>query len=231
MNKLPEKKKVLLIVAHSDDETFGCGGTVRRHIEEGDKVFAIAFTNGVSSRTNSARNDSAAKERLQNAHAAAKVLGFTWHSIENWPDNGLDQVPLLELVKFVEEVKAEIQPQIIYTHSKVDLNVDHRRVHEAVLTAFRPQPSEKWEEIRAFEVPSATDWGMSVFSPQLTVEITHQWNEKMRAMQCYANEMREYPHSRSLEAIKALAMTRGAQSGFKKAEAFEIIRKRMADAR
>lgn len=219
---------ILLAVAHCDDETFGCGGAVRRHVEAGDRVYAIAFTNGVGSRTGTGQEQAAVQERFATAQRAAETLGFTWLRVADWPDNGLDQVPLLELAKFIEAAKAEVQPAIVYTHARVDLNVDHRCVHDAVLTAFRPQPGESWQEIRAFEVPSATDWGVrGVFAPQLSIDISRQWPAKEQALRCYGKELRAFPHTRSLQAIQALAVLRGAQAGFEMAEAFEIVRKRV----
>ena len=76
----------------------------------------------------------------------------------DFPDNKMDTIPLLEIVKVIENLKKEINPNIIYTHSTADLNIDHRIITEAALTAFRPQAGEILEEIRLYEVPSATDY-------------------------------------------------------------------------
>ena len=116
-----------------------------------------------------------------------------------------------------------------YTHSGVDLNVDHRVVANSVLTAFRPQPNELCKELRLFEVASATDYGNSAitgsFSPNLFIDISNEWPAKVKALEAYMEEMREYPHSRSIQGIKNLANLRGNQVGYDFAEAFEVIRK------
>ena len=118
----------------------------------------------------------------------------------------MDAYPLLDVVKAVEKAKKEHNPTLVYTHSCGDLNVDHRVVANAVLTAFRPQPSETCKEIRLFEVASATDYGNPAvtgsFDPNLFVDITNNWASKERALNAYRDEMRDYPHRRSIEGIK-----------------------------
>ena len=141
----------------------------------------------------------------------------------------MDSIPLIEVVKFIEKAKENIKPKIIYTHSSSDLNIDHRIVSQATLTAFRPQPDEEWEEIRTFEVPSATDFAhksiTNSFSPNLYIDIKEKWKKKLCALKAYSSEMRKFPHSRSLEGVENLARYRGNQVGLEYAEAFEVIRK------
>lgn len=222
-------KKVLICVAHSDDETIGCGGTISYHKSKGHKVFCLSMTDGVGARDD--KNNKAIISRKKSAIRASKILGFKW--IEKlcgkFPDNKLDKVSLLDVVKIIEKSKKMISPDIIYTHNSSDLNVDHRKVFEAVITAFRPQPKEKWKQILSFEVPSATDFRnlkkTSNFQPNYFVDINKHWKKKLQALKAYKKEMRPTPHSRSLDGIETLAKYRGFQSGMKMAEAFEIIKK------
>ena len=217
---------ILVIAAHPDDEVIGCAGTIGKHIKDGDVVYVMSFTDGVGSRNN-ITSDSEKEIRNEAAAQAAKKIGFTWISMGNFPDNRLDQVALLDLVKFIEATKEKIKPKIIYTHSNADLNIDHQRVHQATLTAFRPQPDELWEEIRTYEVASSTEWGIAAFNPTLFVNITEHIEMKKAALLCYKHEMREPPHARSIDGIESLSKLRGAQAGFEHAESFEIIRKRV----
>lgn len=218
---------VLVIVAHTDDEALGLGGTIARHVDNGDKVYAIAMTDGVTSRSD--HGDTHVEHRLRVAREAAALLGFTWLEGGNFPDNAMDGIPLLNVVRIIEAAKALVKPTCIYTHSSADLNIDHRIVCQATLVAFRPQPGEIWREIRAFEVPSATDYGhgsvTATFAPNLYVDITATWEKKRGALKAYSVEMRAAPHSRSLEGVETLAMYRGSQVGLWKAEAFEVVRK------
>ena len=171
------------------------------------------MTNGVGARDSA--NIDAANSRKVSADAASKELGFKWGEVR-FNDNAMDAYPLIDIVKAVEKAKNEHKPNLVYTHSCADLNVDHRVVANAVLTAFRPQPSEICKEIRLFEVASATDYGNPAvtgsFVPNLFVDITNNWDSKERALKAYSAEMRDYPHSRSIEGIKNLAKLRGKQS-------------------
>jgi LmbE family N-acetylglucosaminyl deacetylase len=218
--------KVLVVAAHTDDEALGCGGTIRRHVERGDKVYASHLTDGVSSRT---AGREAQRERSIAADKAADVLGFEWIAGGNFPDNAIDSIPLLEVVQFIEEVKKQVRPDLVYTHHGGDLNVDHRIAFQAALTAFRPQPGETVREIRTFEVASSTEWSDSSiapnFAPNLFVDIADVWEHKRQALEAYHEEMRPFPHARSIEALDSLASWRGHQVGLERAEAFRIIRR------
>ncbi len=218
-------ERVLVVAAHSDDETLGCGGAIRKHREVGDAVFALSLTDGVSSRTSVDSNSST--QRLQAAHEAASVLGFDWVTHGDFPDNAMDSVPILTIIQFIEEHARTVQPTLIYTHHCGDLNIDHRMTNQAVLAAFRPQPQKTVQEVRAFEVPSSTEWSFgqitTPFMADLYVDITNQWDAKELALNAYASEMRPAPHTRSIEAIRARATLRGAEVGVKMAEGFQTI--------
>lgn len=220
-------KTVLAIVAHTDDETLGLGGTLARHAEDGDTVYAMSMTDGVGARVNQSNEE--VQKRAQASIHAGKILGIKWVEGGNFPDNAMDTVSLLSVTQAIEKIKSQIQPTIIYTHHPADLNVDHRIVSQATLTAFRPQPHETWEEIRAFEIASSTDYGhrsiTAAFYPNLYVNIEKTWKKKLAALKEYSMEMRNTPHARSFEGLENLAKYRGHQSGLFFAEAFEVIRK------
>ena len=221
------KNNVLIVVAHTDDETISMGGTIKKHINNGDVVNAISMTDGVGARDNLKVKDKL--ERKTSSDIASHILGFNWFESFNFSDNRMDSYPLIEVVKCIESVKEKVQPNIVYTSSAADLNIDHRVVANAVLTAFRPQPNEKCKEIRLFEVLSATDYGhpsiTGKFLPNLFISIENEWSSKIKAINAYESEMRDYPHARSKEGIKSLAELRGKQIGVPLAEAFEVIRK------
>lgn len=221
------KRTVLVVIAHTDDEALGLGGTIAKHVENGDSVFGISMTNGLGARGE--ENEAGVKLRTQASINAGKILGLTWIEGGSFPDNAMDTVPLLAVAKIIEKAKSLVNPTIVYTHSSADLNVDHRVVSQATLTAFRPQPNEVWEEIRTFEIASSTDYGhksiTNIFYPNLYVDIKHTWDKKLAALNEYRIEMRDAPHTRSFEGLENLAKYRGNQVGLYYAEAFEIIRK------
>lgn len=218
-------KKILVIVAHTDDESLGCGGLIKK-LSTSNDIKAISFTNGVSSRSN--QNHRQIIERKNSSIKASKILGFTWEEQYNFEDNKLDKISLLEIIKLIEKHKKKFKPDIVLTHNFSDLNIDHRKIAEAALTAFRPEPKEKLEQFITFEVPSATDYRVlrneRNFIPNYFVNIEKFIKSKINAIKCYKKEVKPYPHSRSIIGVKNLSKIRGNQSGLKYAEAFEIIR-------
>ena len=213
--------KILIIAAHPDDEVLGCGGTIARHTAQRDNVSVLFLSDGVSSREN--RNQSI-EERNKSAFEACKILGADAPIFLNFPDNKMDTIPLLEIARALEKIINKIKPEVIYTHHAGDLNIDHRITHNAVMTACRPQPNFFVKKILSFETLSATEWNSNGFGRQFTpnyfVNITKSFNIKIKALKSYDAEMRPYPHSRSYEAVEALAKYRGASVGFNFAEAF-----------
>ncbi len=216
-------KNILIIAAHSDDEALGCSGTIAKHIKQGDSVHLLFLTDGVASR--SGRRDD--EKRLTSAQDAAQILEVSSFTNLNFPDNRMDSIPLLDIVKEIESKIIQIQPEVIYTHHIGDLNIDHQITHKAVVTACRPQPSFCVEEIYAFEVLSSTEWntpGVAVFSPNVFIDITDYIDIKKQVLEVYSEEMRQPPHSRSIDNTLRLNALRGSSVGVDYAEAFELIR-------
>lgn len=222
--------RILVIAAHPDDEVLGCGGTIARLSKEGHEVDIAILGEGATSRYHCRETtDTSEVERLhQNCHRSASVLGVTDVSIFDLPDNRFDHVPLLDVIKNVEEIIQRIQPQAIYTHHGGDLNIDHVITHRAVITAARPMTENFVKDVYAFEIPSSTEWSFqqfgSVFLPNVFMDITHTMESKLKALGAYDTEIRNFPHPRSTEGIEALAKTRGSMVGVRYAEAFELIR-------
>lgn len=221
------KKRILILVAHSDDESFGCGGLIKKLSSNKNIIKVVSFTDGIGARLKN--NVKKINERQNSSIKASKILGFQWLAQHNYPDNQLDKISLLEIIKKIEKHKKEFSPHIVLTHNFSDLNIDHRKIAEATLTAFRPEPNEKLEQLITFEVPSATDFRIlknkKNFLPNYFLNIEKFLKYKIKAIKCYKNELKKYPHSRSVMGIKNLGKIRGHQSGLKFAEAFEIIRK------
>jgi len=218
-------KTVLIVAAHADDEALGCGGTIARHVAEGDIVYAVFVADGVSSRAQADQEDLA--NRNAAAEHAREILGIHENFYLGLPDNRLDSLPLIEVVQRLEPIIRNLQPSIIYTHHHGDLNVDHRITHQAVLTACRPMPGSHVQAIYAFEVMSSTEWATvtaNPFLPNYYVNISQYLIKKNAALNAYHAEMRKAPHSRSMEHLTNLAIHRGQSVGVLAAEAFMLIR-------
>ncbi|MGM0695002.1 MAG: PIG-L deacetylase family protein [Pseudomonadota bacterium] len=218
-------KSVLVIVAHSDDEALGCGGSIAAQTDRGKEVNVVFLTNGVGSR-NTDKSAPSIERRLEASRKAGEVLGVKEITQFDFPDNRLDSVPLLDIVQAIEPVISDLRPSVILTHHAHDLNVDHRVCHQAVLTACRPQPGHSVKTILGFEVASSTEWAFSApaFVPNYYVDISTQLEKKLQALDAYREEMRPAPHPRSASSIEALARWRGAIVGCTAAEAFSVIR-------
>jgi LmbE family N-acetylglucosaminyl deacetylase len=226
-------KKILLVVAHPDDELLGCGGTMNRLIEEfGCTIRVIILGEGITSRSD-ARDPEQWKHELEihrtNIENARKAIGFHSTGIYPFADNRFDSVDLLDLVKVIEKEKCEFNPEIIFTHHGGDTNIDHRRTFEAVVTAIRPMSHEKVHTLICFETPSSTEWQAfnypNPFLPNLFMRISEDnLNAKIKGMESYEFEKRPYPHPRSPEALKIQAQRWGVAVGKPLAEAFILIR-------
>ena len=226
-------KKIMLVVAHPDDELLGCGATFNKLIAENDcRVRVVILGEGITSRSEKRNTTQWAKElavHKLNIKKAQKAIGYQEMSIYDFPDNRFDSVPLLDIVKVIEKEKSDFCPSVIFTHHGGDLNIDHQRTFEAVITACRPLTSEIVKSVIAFETPSGTEWQASSdprhFIPNLFFEVSEKnVNAKVKGMECYEFENRPYPHPRSPEALKILAQRWGVVIGKKFAEAFVLIR-------
>lgn len=227
---MPEPRLVLVVAAHPDDEVLGCGGTAARLAQENHEVHIAIMGEGITSRHPS-RDEADANQLThlrQQVHAAANKIGAKDVTHFKLPDNRLDTIPLLDVVKLVEELVGKLKPEVIYTHHPGDLNVDHGVLHRAVLTATRPMMGQCVREIYAFEVASSTEWAFQRLAPSfhanVFVDVTDTLEAKLSALACYDTETRQFPHPRSPDALRAIATRWGSVAGCQAAEAFELVR-------
>ncbi|MFI0742336.1 PIG-L deacetylase family protein [Streptomyces sp. NPDC021100] len=217
--------RVLAVAAHADDEILGAGGALAEHSAHGaDLCFLILSTSALSrpDSEHAAVND----HRRRCAQAAAERYGATL-VIADLPDNGFDTVAQLTITQHIEAVIREFAPTLVYTHSTADLSRDHQLVAQATAAATRPQPGASVRTVLAYEVRSATDWGIGTpFRPSWFQELSPvAVEQKLSTLtDVYGSEMRPWPHTRSEPAIRALLTHRGAQCGAHAAEAFEVLR-------
>ena len=218
-------QNILVVVSHPDDELLGVGGTLGRHVLKGDRVLPIIVAEGATSRRKGSNGE---VSKLQTcAIKAAAILGTEKPMFLNFPDNKLDSIPLLEIIKLLEEKTTGLEITTVYTHHGSDLNIDHRIVHQAVITAFRPTPDSCIKKILAFETLSSTEWSTQSiglpFSPNKYVDISSTLERKVDALKVYKTEIKSFPHPRSIESVRALAQFRGSSIGVEAAEAFDVL--------
>lgn len=219
-------KKILIVAAHPDDELLGCGGTLALLSKKKCKILTLFFTDGVSSRKGFNHNNKIIRKK--NALKSLKILGVRDSNFLTYPDNGLDTVPIIKIIKEIEKVIDNFKPDTIFTHSNVDLNIDHEIISRAVITATRPKPKFFVKNIFLFETLSSTEWNFNykkkVFNPNFFIDISKTIHKKIRAAKAYKSELNRWPHPRSIEGIKTLAKYRGQSVGLEFAEAFYLHR-------
>jgi N-acetylglucosamine malate deacetylase 1 len=222
-SKSLKKNNILVIAAHPDDEMLGCGGSIIKLKKKCD-IKVLFMTDGVSARK---KNHKKILERRNSCEKLFKKLKIKKPVFLDFPDNQMDKVPLLEIVKKIERIIKEIKPHTIFTHYSDCLNIDHQITCKAVLTACRPIKNNTVKKILSFEILSSTEWSKfknKGFEPNYFIDITKEIKNKISSMKYYKMELRKYPHSRSIKAIEALASFRGVSCGVKYAEGFYLNR-------
>lgn len=226
-------KRILVVVAHPDDELLGLGASMNRLISDfGCTIRVIILGEGITSRADQRDPklwEGELKKHRENIMTAAAAIGYDSVGIYDFPDNRFDSVALLDLVKVFEKEKSEFKPEIVFTHHGGDTNVDHRYTFDAVITGSRPMKGEEVRSIFTFETPSSTEWQASnypnYFQPNFYIPVSKDnVDAKIMGMESYEFEKREFPHPRSPEALEVLARKRGVEVGEDYAEAFMLIR-------
>jgi LmbE family N-acetylglucosaminyl deacetylase len=218
--------KTIVIAPHPDDEVLGVGGTLLRRKVAGAKVAWLIVT---SISAQAGWDEKKVKQRAKEIERITELLGFDEVFQLNFPTTQLDRVSMSDLVARISEVFRSFEPEEVFVPHPSDVHTDHRMVFDAVAscTKWFRYPSVK--RVLAYETLSETDFGLGTdqgFRPNVFVDIEQFLDAKLRAMDIYASELGAFPFPRSYEAIRALATLRGAASGFRAAEAFELLRER-----
>jgi LmbE family N-acetylglucosaminyl deacetylase len=221
---------VLVVAAHPDDEVLGCGGTIARRVGEGNNVYVAILGEGITSRYDN--REDADQELIESLKETSRkvgtLLGVEKMYLHDFPDNQFDTVPLLDVVKTIEDIIDEVRPEVVFTQHGGDLNIDHNIVYRATLTATRPMTDCPVQKVYGYEVASSTEWAFQEFSPPFRpntfVGVEESLEKKIEAMQMYESESRSYPHPRSPKSIRAIARNWGRTAGMQAAEAFELVR-------
>lgn len=214
-------ENVLVIAAHPDDETLGMGGTIHKLSLLGSRVRVVFLSDGVGAREE-------IRESLESRRTAAinalNLLNCADVCFYDFPDNCMDTVPFLDIVKTIEKEIHLFNPTVLFTHFPHDLNIDHRITGEACLVAARPKVNRRIKSLLYFEVQSSTEWnfGATQFIPNLFVDISNSFESKVKALREYQLEIEDFPGARSFIGIEARSTVRGVTVGVSNAEAFQV---------
>jgi N-acetylglucosamine malate deacetylase 1 len=216
--------RVLVIAPHPDDETIGAGGTLLRHVANGDEIFWAVVTEAY---TPNWSEETIAQYRRQ-ALAAKAFLRAQEVFFCGFPTVRLNTIPYMEISSALQKIVNQVQPEVVYTTSGDDINQDHRIVYECTLVATRPLPGNPVRRLLAYEVAPTARFGLapgsSGFVPNVFIDIEPYLDQKIEMMSLYKTELREYPHPRSAEGLRLLARERGLGVGYGAAECFQLIR-------
>ena len=228
------KKKVLIIAAHPDDELIGCGGTINKLLKNGSKIKILFLAEGVTARysdkeINSPKALKEISERENNSLKALQHLGVSKKNIHfnRYPCCRMETIPIITFSKIIEKYIEKFKPNILFTHSADDLNIDHQITYKATMIATRPKKfNESITEILCYEILSSSNLNLQKpFQPNYFIKITNEMKKKLSGLKFYQKEVSN-KSGRSLDQIKTLASYRGVQSGFRHAEAFYSIKKK-----
>lgn len=214
---------ILVFAPHADDEIIGIGGTLLRHIAEGNKVFVCVVTHGKP-----LFSDEVVAKIHQEALACHKLMGVEKTFFLDHPAAMLEDVPRHILNRDLQNVIASVAPEEVYLPHWGDMQKDHVIVTEACMVAVRPRSGQTVKRIYAYETISETGWNIpnpqNIFNPNVFIDISSYLPQKIAAMNCYQSQLACFPAARSLEALEAIAKFRGATISVNAAEAFELIR-------
>jgi LmbE family N-acetylglucosaminyl deacetylase len=214
------KKRVMVIAAHPDDELLGCGGTIALHARAGEQVTSVIACEGES-----LRYGTEGVGQRSHTERAARKLGVEDVRLLGFADQRLDTITLTDLITPLEKAIREVRPAIIYCQHGGDINRDHQLLFQALMVATRPT-EEYIQAVYAFDTASSTEWAYPrSFVPDTWVDISSTLEQKLEAMACYESELRNYPHPRSLEALKNKAKAWGNQVCLDAAEPFMTVRR------
>jgi LmbE family N-acetylglucosaminyl deacetylase len=227
----PLGEKVLVLAPHPDDETFGCGGTVRMLIESGKTVKIVFLTSGDKG---DPEHPFAAKKhskdhitdyslmREKESAKALKVLGVSDYQFLRFPDREL-HAHFEDVFECIRAITAEYLPDTVYSPSMIELNPDHRTTAELSFLiqggAAAGSGGGKGLRLVFYEVSTP-------FRPNMLTDITAAYGKKKRAMKAYKSQIRLINF---IDYITALNTVRALTVKARYAEAFWVMEQPLSD--
>ena len=217
--------KILVISPHPDDETLGCGGTILKHKNMGDKIHWLIITN---IDVKNGWNKDIIEKRQKEIKTVAEMYGFEKTFKLDYPTAKLDTIPIQEIIKSISKVILEIEPEIIYLPNRSDVHTDHQITFKAAYSCTKNFRYPFIKKILMYEALSETEFSPTlpenIFIPNVFVDITNYFDRKLEIFKIYKSEIMKKPFPRSLEVIEAFDKCRGSQIGEKYSEAFVLLK-------
>jgi len=216
--------RVLVLAPHPDDEVLGVGGTIARFAAEGAEIYIAILTKGYPP----AFDNKSVRRARSEAVAAGIALGARKTIFLSLPAAALDTVAHRKINARLVELYQATHPDVLFIPFNGDIHLDHQRIFHSALVACRPNSVGRPKSIYAYETLSESNWNAPYltpgFSPNVFVDISEHLEKKLKAMRLYRSQLKSFPHERSLETIRALALLRGSTAGCSAAESFVLVR-------
>lgn len=220
------RRKVLVVAVHPDDETLGCGGTILKHRANGDEIHWLIMTS-VRHHPKGLFNEEYVLRRENVIKKVAEAYGFNHVHDLDFPTTMLDSISLGDIVSKVSVVLDNVRPEIVYMMFQNDVHSDHRTAFQAVYSCLKSFRRPFIKSILMFEALSETEFAVSasqlVFVPNVFIDVSDFFDEKIKIMKMYDTEIMDEPYPRSISSLEALARFRGTRAGVKYAEAFMLL--------
>lgn len=215
---------ILIIAPHPDDEILGCGGTIAKRVKEGHDAYVCVITKGFEPLF----KEELVQQTREECRRADAFLGVKNTFFLDFPAAMLEEVPRYKLNDGILSIVKKVQPDEVYIPHHGDMQIDHKMVVDAAMVALRPKYEHRVKRIYAYETLSETGWDapntVNEFIPTVYEDITSTIDKKKKAMEIFQSQLAEFPNSRSIGAIEALAKYRGSTVTVNAAEAFVLIR-------
>ncbi len=222
---------ILVIAPHADDETLGMGGTIAKLAGEGRDV-VVAVMTGPGEEPHPIWPASSWEGIHGEARAAAALLGVKDLIFENLPAVCVPDRPVHEVNDVIGRLIGSVDPEELYLPYYHDLHRDHSVIAYAALVHARAyrDAGRGIRLLAMYETPTETHLFppqlSPAFAPSLWVDVSDTLETKLAAWNCYGSQHHEGATPRSPEAVRALAVSRGAEVGVAAAEAFVLLRLR-----
>lgn len=221
-------RDVLFIAPHPDDETLGCGGTIYRHVEQGDRVHWLIVTEMSEERGFAAERIVSREKEIEEVK---KKYNFTSMHKLKLPTTKLDEIGMSLIVERMGSVMLAVKPEVIYVPYPGDVHSDHKYVFDAAISCTKWFRYPFVKRVLAYETLSETEFGLNPdtngFRPNVFVNITGYLDKKIEVMRIFRSEVGAFPFPRSEQTIRSLANLRGSTVGVEAAEAFMLLKEIM----
>lgn len=210
---------ILAIGAHPDDLEFGCFGTLKKHINNGDNVTLVVMTKSDVKDAYTQEITRDANISLKEAFNAAKELNSPDLIMGPFQDT---KIPFDdESVRFLEHVIKKRNIDTIYTHWGGDTHQDHINTLSSTMAAGRLV-----RNVLCYEQVPLPRITTTYPVANYYVDITNTIDSKMKACAAHKSQIDKFNKQGfdMLDNVLTLAKFRGNQCGVKYAEAFNILK-------